>query len=261
MLAPFQPKPPAGSPPYLLAHRGISGKAPENTLASFQLALDCDGIDMIELDVRLSKDEQVIVLHDRTLQRTTTGNGPADNYTLKEIKECDAGSWFHPSFAEESVPTLAEVLERVNKKRWVNIEIKASFFFRKKGGQLERRVLDTIYSAGYQHHALVSSFNHDVLSTVRSMDKAIPVGVIYNFPHDFLKSPSNLTRHVGASVFVCAKNELTASMLQDARRHDIAVYVYTLNSPREVERIKDMGVDGILSDNADDIVGRVKKKR
>ena len=77
----YKPKPSSGMPPYVVAHRGLSAKAPENTLASFERAANVSGVDMIELDVRLTKDEEVIVLHDRTLQRTSTGNGPARNYS------------------------------------------------------------------------------------------------------------------------------------------------------------------------------------
>ncbi|MBP8976492.1 MAG: glycerophosphodiester phosphodiesterase, partial [Bacteroidetes bacterium] len=102
-LRDYTPRPISGDPPYVIAHRGISAKAPENTLAAFRMAARAEGIDMIELDVRLTKDNEVIVLHDRTLQRTTTGNGAARKYTLKEIQEYDAGSWFHPSFSSERV--------------------------------------------------------------------------------------------------------------------------------------------------------------
>lgn len=258
MFPPYQPKPEPGKPPYLIAHRGISGKAPENTLSSFRRALQCEGIDMIELDVRLTKDRQVIVLHDRTLQRTTTGNGLASSYTLSEIKRYDAGSWFHPRFSAERVPTLVEVLELIGKSRWVNVEIKAASWFRKDPGVLEQLVLETIHKEGYQNHTLVSSFNHQVLANIRAMDKHLPLGVIYNLPYDLGRFPSRLAERVGASVFVCAKRELNPILLRDAQRGNLAVYVYTLNSPREVERIKRLGVAGIISDNADDIVDLVK---
>jgi glycerophosphoryl diester phosphodiesterase len=108
-MSSYIPNPLPGAPPYIVAHRGISAKAPENTLAAFNLAASVPGIDMVELDVRLTKDEEVIVLHDRTLQRTSTGNGPARNYSLEEIRGLDAGSWFHPMFSEQRIPTLAEI--------------------------------------------------------------------------------------------------------------------------------------------------------
>src|SRR3972149_661043 len=90
-MKPYQPRPNPSDHPYVIAHRGISNKAPENTLSSFSRAVSTPGVRMIELDVRISQDEQVVVLHDRTLQRTSTGNGAAHNYTLKELKEFDAG--------------------------------------------------------------------------------------------------------------------------------------------------------------------------
>jgi glycerophosphoryl diester phosphodiesterase len=90
------------------------------------------------------------------------------------------------------------------------------------------------------------------------MDASIPLGVIYNIYLDFGKMPSKLAGRCGASVFVCAKHELSQSMLADARHHNIAVYVYTLNSPKDVQKILSLKVDGILSDTADDVVSQVK---
>jgi glycerophosphoryl diester phosphodiesterase len=159
-MQPYRPKPLHEHRPYVVAHRGISGKVPENTLAAFSRACETPGIDMIELDVRLSGDDHVIVLHDRTLQRTSTGNGAARNYSIAELKEFDAGSWFDPTFSKERIPTLEEVLVLVNKRRWVNIELKSDFFFPEKHGHLERRVLDCVRSLGYYDHVLFSSFNH-----------------------------------------------------------------------------------------------------
>ncbi|HWP81663.1 MAG TPA: glycerophosphodiester phosphodiesterase family protein [Bacteroidota bacterium] len=257
-MQPYQPKPAAGSPPYVIAHRGISGKAPENTVAAIRLAVETPGIDMIELDVRLSKEEEVIVLHDRTLQRTTTGNGRARTYTVEELKRFDAGSWFHPKFNAERIPTLLEVLQVVNKRRWINIEIKSDMFFREPRGLIERKVLDVVERSEYRSHVLISSFHHELLVTLRQMDTSIPLGVIYNIYRDFGKMPSKLAGQCNASVFVCAKHELTRSMLADARRHNIASYVYTLNSPKDVQKIMNLEVDGILSDNADDVVRQVK---
>ena len=135
-----------GIPPYVIAHRGISAKAPENTLASFEQAASVPGIDMIELDVRLTKDEEIIVLHDRTLQRTSTGNGPVRNYSLEEIRRLDAGSWFHPMFSEQRIPTLEEVFQNIGNQLWVDIEVKSDLFHREPPGLIEKRVLDVVHS-------------------------------------------------------------------------------------------------------------------
>jgi glycerophosphoryl diester phosphodiesterase len=254
----YQPKPPNEHRPYVVAHRGISGKMPENTLAAFARACETPGIVMIELDVRLSKDDQVIVLHDRTLQRTSTGNGAARQYIVAEIKNFDAGSWFDPMFSKERIPTLEEVLVLVDKRRWVNIELKSDFFFPERHELLERRVLDAVKNLGYHEHVLFSSFNHRMVGTIKRLDPGARTGVLYNIYRDYGRMPSKLARRVGAEVFVCAKHELTQRMLHDAQQSGVAVYVYTLNSTMVVDKMIEMGVDGILSDIADDIVKFVK---
>jgi glycerophosphoryl diester phosphodiesterase len=212
---------------------------------------------MIELDVRISQDGHIIVLHDRTLQRTSTGNGSARNYTLGELKEFDAGSWFHPSYASERIPTLAEVLRLAKGKTWMNIELKRDFFSRDQS-DFVRRVIETVRSEGVEDQVLYSSFTHDLLSLVRRVEPKAVTGVIYNIYRDFGRSPSKLAGRVNASVFVCAKRELQKSMIRDAREHDMALYVYTLNSIQDARKMIQLGVDGIISDNADGIVAALK---
>ncbi|HTY38461.1 MAG TPA: glycerophosphodiester phosphodiesterase family protein [Bacteroidota bacterium] len=253
-MAHFQPIPSPGHRPYIVAHRGISGKAPENTLASFARACETPGIDMIELDVRLSREEEVVVLHDRTLQRTSTGNGAARSYSVAEMKEFDAGSWFNPAFSKERVPTLREVLALVNGRRSINIELKSDLFFPETSGLLERKVLETVASQGCSDTVMYSSFNHRMMANLKNLRPEAITGVLYSLGRDFGRMPSKLAHRVGASVFVCAKREVTRRMIDDAHEHGIAYYVYTLNSTSAVSRMIDLGVDGILSDVADDIV-------
>ncbi|MCX6134573.1 MAG: glycerophosphodiester phosphodiesterase family protein [Ignavibacteriales bacterium] len=253
-MDPFRQIPPAGRRPYIVAHRGISGKAPENTLASFALACETPGIDMIELDVRLSKEDEVLVLHDRTLQRTSTGNGAVRNYSVAELKEFDAGSWFDPAFSRERIPTLAEVLALVDKRRWINIELKSDFFFPEKSELLERRVLETVETLGQHDCVMYSSFNHRMMANLKRLNPRAVTGVLYSVGRDFGRMPSKLAHRVGASVFVCAKREVTKRMVDDARAHGVAFYVYTLNSTSSVSSMVELGVDGILSDVADNIV-------
>ncbi len=257
---PFLPKPAAGQPPYIIAHRGISAKAPENTLASFSRAVDADGIDMVELDVRLTKDEEVIVLHDRTLQRTTTGNGIARKYALEEIRKYDAGSWFNPSFKAERIPTLRDVLKLVGGSRWVNIEIKSDPVHREPKGLVEERVLEVVSDCRLEHMVLFSSFDHHLIANLKTMAPSATTGVLYNFFRDFGRLPSKLVRRANASVFICGKGELRPSMIEDAHRSGIAVYVYTLNSVKDAQKMMELGVQGIISDCADDIVPLVNGK-
>ncbi len=259
-MKPYQPRALYDKSPYVVAHRGISAKTPENTLVSFERAASIPGIDMIELDVRLSKDEEVIVLHDRTLQRTSTGNGPARNYSIEEIRRFDAGSWFHPMFSNERIPTLHEVFQQVGDRIWVDVEIKSDWLHREPPGLLEKKVLETVHNCGMDGHVMFSSFNHKLLANIKEMKPSSVTGVLYNLTRDFSRLPSALARRVGASVFVCAKRELTHRMVDDAHNHDIAVYVYTLNSVNDAQRMLTYGVDGILSNNADEILDVVKRR-
>ncbi|MCX7984875.1 MAG: glycerophosphodiester phosphodiesterase family protein [Bacteroidetes bacterium] len=255
----YVPRPTAGEPPYVIAHRGISAKAPENTLAAFRKAAQVPGIDMIELDVRLSKDNEVIVLHDRTLQRTTTGNGPARWYTVEELKQFDAGSWFHPSFASERIPTLREVLHVVGKQVWVNIEIKSDLFHREEPDSIAQRVLAVVNECDMLHRVLISSFDHSIVASIKRHEPRCITGVLYNMVSNFLLFPSTIAQRVGAHVFVCARHELRSWMLNDAHRHGIAVYVYTLDSVTDALHLMERGVDGILSNCADDLVPILKR--
>ena len=250
----FKARPDPGKPPYIIAHRGISSKAPENTLASFALAVQSRGIDMLELDVRLSEDEEVIVLHDRTLQRTSTGNGIARKYTIGEISKYDAGSWFNPAFKAERIPTLRQVLNLVGQTRWINIEIKSDPFHREPKGLVEQRVLDVVSDCGMEHSVLFSSFDHHLIGNLKRMAPMATTGVLFNFFRDFGRPPSKLARRANASVFICGKGELRPSMIEDAHRNGIAVYVYTLNSIKDAQKMIQLGVQGIISDNADEIV-------
>ncbi len=229
-------------------------------MAAFRRAADAPGIDMIELDVRLSRDEEVIVLHDRTLQRTTTGNGAARNYRLDEIRRFDAGSWFHPSFASERVPTLREVLTTVGSRLWVNIEIKSDWLHREPPGLLEQRVIDTIRAAGVTESVMVSSFDHRLVREIKRREPALVTGLLYNLYRDFGRLPSTLARGTDASVFVCARHELRRAWIDDAHHHGLAVFVYTLNSAPHVRRMISYGVDGVLSNAADELVAIVHQE-
>ncbi|MEK6570557.1 MAG: glycerophosphodiester phosphodiesterase family protein [Bacteroidota bacterium] len=129
----------------VVAHRGCSGRAPENTVAAFEMALEF-GADMIECDVRLTKDDEVVVFHDRTLNRTTDGGGPVEERTLEDLKKLDAGSWFSRRFSGERIPTLNEVLCLLEGRAFLNIELKADSRKRRSHVLLEERVLQAVKS-------------------------------------------------------------------------------------------------------------------
>ncbi|MEE8523355.1 MAG: glycerophosphodiester phosphodiesterase family protein, partial [Thermoanaerobaculia bacterium] len=143
--------------PRVIAHRGFSGVAPENTLVAIRKAIDV-GADMAEIDVLLSRDRHVVVIHDDTLDRTTDGKGPVEDLSLEELRRLDAGSWFSAEFAGERMPTLAEVLDLVRGRILLNVEIKSEAVTREIEGGIVDRVLRLIAEREMGDQVILSSF-------------------------------------------------------------------------------------------------------
>lgn len=257
----YVPFPPAGALPYVVAHRGISMKAPENTLAAFALAAQTPGVAMVELDARLCRDDVPVVFHDRVLQRTSTGNGPVRSYSLAELKHFDAGSWFSPSFSDERIPTLAEALTLLKGNLWVNIELKSERLTHLQPGQLERAVVATVAETGMKGRVLYSSFNHAMTAEIRRIDAEAHTAVLFNPYRDYFKRPSVLASDAGADVFVCNRRWLRPEMIADAHASAVAVYAYTANNVDLTLRLMSMGVDAIMSDDAGAIAPIVRSGR
>ena len=155
-------------PPWIIGHRGYPYKYPENTLAAFQAAVAA-GVAMIELDVMLSRDRKLVVIHDDTLERTTNGHGAVRNYTLEELKKLDAGSWFDARFADQRLPELSEVLDLAGGLTRVNIEIKAkSYEHRHPPDAIEKQVVAMVQQKNLQEAVLISSFEIDFLVQIAS---------------------------------------------------------------------------------------------
>ncbi|WP_461211394.1 glycerophosphodiester phosphodiesterase [Desulfocurvus sp. DL9XJH121] len=167
--------------PLCWAHRGYSARCPENTLPAFRAALDA-GVHGVELDVNLSRDGELVVIHDETLDRTTSGAGPVAALTLAELKGLDAGSWFGPDFAGVRLPTLEEALDVLGGKLLVNIEIKPEA--RRAGADVERRVLETLAARGLKDSVIISSFDYMALIRLRGLDEDIRLGLLLEGTED-----------------------------------------------------------------------------
>jgi glycerophosphoryl diester phosphodiesterase len=155
---------------------------PENTLAAFKGAIDA-GAQMIELDVCLSKDRHLVVIHDETVDRTTNGSGAVKMLTLAQLRQLDAGSWFDPRFNAERLPTLAEVLDAVKGHLQVNIEIKPEAFEAEgPADAVERQVLKLVREKNMLDDVLVSSFEWLVLENLRKASRALLWACFPTFP-------------------------------------------------------------------------------
>jgi glycerophosphoryl diester phosphodiesterase len=158
--------------PYVAAHRGASKVAPENTLAAFRAALD-HGAAALELDVHLTRDERIVVIHDDTLDRTTNASGPVSALTGEEIRSLDAGSWFGPAMAGERVPYLEEVIELTEDRARLHVELKGE-----NAELLAARVVVAVRRLGAADRVFVMSFGLDAVRAARDRAAQIPAVVI-----------------------------------------------------------------------------------
>ena len=160
---------------------GLFRESPENTLTAFRAAIAA-GADMIELDVHLTRDNEVVVIHDDTLERTTNGKGNVAEKTLAELKSLDAGSWFNSRFAGERIPTLAEVLEIARNRILVNIELKKGKNFPYTMEELADRTLAVVEKAGMTDQVLFSSFDPAAVNRIRRRNPRLPIALIVESP-------------------------------------------------------------------------------
>ena len=230
--------------PLIIAHRGYRAKYPENTLCAFEAALDA-GAAMIELDVNLSYDRRVVVIHDTTLQRTTNGHGPVNGFTLKELKQLDAGSWFHKDFAGERIPELTEVLELVEGRALVNIEIKSSAYEPNHPlDAIERQVMELVRQKKALDYILISSFNIFILEQLAALKGAPPLAWISKCPadHHTVAMCSRIT------AFSWHPEHLILTRDQVEMMHDagIRVFPFNMDTKADFHRMLSIGVDGAI---------------
>jgi glycerophosphoryl diester phosphodiesterase len=247
-----------------VAHRGASGRFPENTLAAFAAAMDA-GAQMCELDVQLSRDGAVVVMHDDTVDRTTDGRGAVRAMTLDELKRLDAGMRFGGEFKGERIPTLAEVFALTDGRCGLNIEIKAASTTaarvegtgRKEAGVEDggsdsvsgqsaicARVCEKIVAYRALATAMVSSFDWSALAIVRHLEPRVRIGLLSS------KWPARL---VGAAFEMRAdainprSDMVTEDLCIAAHQRGLSVYAWTVDEPAEMRRLFAYGVDGIMT--------------
>jgi glycerophosphoryl diester phosphodiesterase len=235
-----------GSRTRVIAHRGFSGQAPENTLVAIRRAIEV-GADMVEVDVTVTSDGHVIVLHDETLDRTTNGKGLPTEHTLEAIRQLDAGSWFSPDFAGEKVPTLIEVLDLVKDRILINVEIKPE--------AVEHGVVAKVAGLINEHEMLdevvVSSFSPEALRQMKVADPAVITATLFNKDLHTDRDPLEIIQEVGSREFNISGKRLTVAMIERCHRHDIPVAVYTVNDPIDMRRLQAIGVDAMFTDHPD----------
>jgi glycerophosphoryl diester phosphodiesterase len=217
-------------PPWFIAHRGYRAKYPENTLIAFQAALDA-GVQMIELDVALSRDRKLVVIHDATLERTTNGKGAVSDHTLAQLKQLDAGGWFHARFAGQVM---------------INIEIKPHAYEpRHPLDAVERQTLELVCRRNIAERVLISSFDLNLLKYISTLEHAPALGLISRNPadrHTFenCKQLAVVSWHPNHQI-------LTPEQVKMMHACDIRVFPYNADTSEEIARVLEMDVDGVIS--------------
>lgn len=226
-----------------IAHRGASGSAPELTRVAFDRALEI-GVDMIEVDVQLTSDDHPIIVHDDTLDRTTSGAGPVRSKRWADIRILDAGSWFAPEYADQRVLDLAELLDLAAERVRVNLEIKAPA---EDWNVLIPRLLAEVRNAKWEESTIVSCFDADALRLVRAHDAEIAVGVLWYLPN--WDEAFALVDELRAEAIHPYIGTTHPDSLARARERGIATYVWTVNEVNDMRRMIDHGAAGVMSDH------------
>ena len=243
--------------PVIFAHRGDLTHAPENTLPSFQQALQ-KGADGVELDAKLTADGQVIVIHDMTVDRTTTGKGRVASFKLDDIRKLDAGKWFDEKFNGTKVPMLAEVFELVGKDKLINIEL-TNYSTPRDG--LVLKVCELIKRHNIQKQILFSSF---LPSNLKIAAQTLP-----EIPRGLLAMPGLVGLWARSFGFMFGEyqalhphiSSTSREQVQRVHRLNRRVHVWTANSPEEINRLKEWGVDGIFTDDPETAVRALGRSR
>lgn len=231
--------------PLIIGHRGASAIAPENTLAAFKKALEL-GADGVELDAKLSRDGEVIVIHDQTYDRTTDGTGKIWELTLAEIKKLDAGKKFDSKFAGEEIPTLEEVFQAVGGKLLINVELTN---YATPEDELPEKVAKLVEKYQLNKHLIYSSFHPKTLARIRKLQPDIPTGVLALPKFAGLVSRGLLGRMWAPDMVHPFFADINSGYV--SRQHSMSrkVNVWTVDDTNDIEAMIALGVDGIITDD------------
>jgi glycerophosphoryl diester phosphodiesterase len=227
----------------VFGHQGARAYAPSNTLPSFELAA-AQGADGVELDVWLSKDGHLVVIHDDTVDATTDGTGSVQDMTLAELKSLDAGTWYNPRYAGTRIPTLDEVFDTVGRRVIVNVEIKTLEDNRATSNGIERTVADCITRHGLQDRVVVSSFSLATLKRFRAIVPHVAIGFLYA-TFDALGD-----QFVRQCEYLHPYHELlTPEYIEQLP--PLPLNTWTVNEPDRMDALLEMGVRGLITDKPD----------
>ncbi len=239
--------------PVIIAHRGASKQAPENTMSAFKKALEL-GAGGIETDVHLSADGYLVIIHDEQVDRTSDGKGLVKSMTLEQLKTLDFGSWFSPGFSGERIPELDDLLQLLS--NWdglLNIELKNGPVFYPG---IEQAVASAVRKYKLTNRTIISSFNHYSLVEIRRIDPEIKTAPLYMAG---LYEPWEYARRMGATAIHPLFYNIVPEVMKGCKLNNIMVNPFTVDQPEQIKAMAAAGVDGIIT-NVPDIALKIVKE-
>ncbi|MEI2358441.1 glycerophosphodiester phosphodiesterase [Mesobacillus zeae] len=245
----------------IIAHRGASGYAPEHTIESYKLAHEM-GADYIEIDLQMTKDGQLVAMHDEKVNRTTNGKGYVKDYTLKELKKLDAGSWFNkkypehsnPKYADLTIPTLKEILETFGSKANYYIETKHP----KDHPGMEKELIKLLGEYGLLNgdlskgEVVIQSFSSDSLTNIHKLNKDIPLIQLQHLKKSKKVTKEDLAEIKTYAVGVGPKfSRMTKSYVKKVKEAGLFLHPYTVNEKEPAQSLQKMGANGVITNFAD----------
>lgn len=234
----------------VIAHRGASKYAPENTMAAFKLAYEMKA-DMIELDVQLSRDGIPVVFHDAKLDQHSNGKGLVSSFLYDELRLLDNGKWFSIEYMGEKIPSLEQVLQWAESKIMVNIEIKKEAVGDLIEGGVEEKIVQMVRQVGMQKHVIISSFDYRAVQRIKKMAPEILTGLLYEKKSSLKEDPVKLLNDYKADFFHCNKTEMGKKWLRQLNDSEKRFLIYTVNRKKAMRKWIKKGAFGIFSDKPD----------
>lgn len=236
--------------PLVIAHRGASSLAPENTMAAIDAALKL-GVDALEIDIHLSQDGHLVVLHDDTVTRTTSGSGKVRNLTLEQLQELDAGSWFGTRFQGERIPTLRQVLEAVQDKAVLLIEL--------KGKDTEDPLVELVQELNLAHQVIFQSFDLRQIEKTKQKAPDIPTLFLvrsFNNGEDLKSAVAFMEQaeKAGASGLALRHNLFSPQIMTLAAERNLMLFVWTVDNKNLLQKFSRAGVQGIITNRPQDLL-------
>nr|WP_101845627.1 glycerophosphodiester phosphodiesterase family protein [Halobacillus sp. Marseille-P3879] len=233
-----------------IAHRGASGYAPENTMAAFDKAFNMKA-DMFEIDVQMSKDGELVVIHDTTVDRTTDGTGKVGDLTYDELQQLDAGSFFGEEFAGEKIPTLGEVLDEYKGKIGILIEMKSPSLYpgieEKIAEELKKRNLDKPNN----DKIIVQSFEHNSVQAFHSILPDVPVGVLLSYSGDGISNEQMIEFSSYAEYVNPNMAMIDTELVERIHEYGMQTHPWTVRDQESADYLLEVGADGIITDYPD----------